>query len=304
LILSWEILVHRALYWFLISCCLSVALFAEEPTAQMARVKKLSSAELSALQERGLRGDAEAQVLLGLAHDGGNRAYKQDTAEARRWYEMAAKQGNIDARFWLVGLDYTTGKKPSLSRAEYLALAQAGHLGGMNVYANFCAQGEGGPKDLAAAMQWWKKTAEAGSAEGAFNLGIMFLDGEGVPVNKTEAVAWLRRAANKDYLPAIKTLSPMALMGESGLKPGPETTHWLQVGANSGDPVAMNNLGMAYAHAMGVDTDYVEAYKWFALVHEKGMGDARPGIRSKMKPEQVAEGEKRAREWIASHMED
>ena len=31
---------------------------------------------------------------------------KRDPAEARRWYEMSAKQGNLDAQFWLLGLDH------------------------------------------------------------------------------------------------------------------------------------------------------------------------------------------------------
>ena len=62
----------------------------------MRRVGQLSANELSVVRERALAGDADAQVTLGLAFQGGSGVLKRDPAEARRWCEMSAKQGNLD----------------------------------------------------------------------------------------------------------------------------------------------------------------------------------------------------------------
>ena len=255
--------------------------FAEEPTAQLARVNKLSPAELSAIRERALSGDAQAQLVLGLAYDGANRAFRKDVNEARHWFEMSAKQGNLDARFWLTGMDNQQEKDASVIRSKYMDLAKAGHTGGMNAYALLCEEGAGGAKDLAAAMFWWKKAAEAGSAEGAFNVGMMYLEGEGVPANDQEGVDWLRRAAKEGSISAASRLGAMALMEKGHLKPGPESTQWLRTAAEAGDRASMLNLGMVLFHGMGAPTDFVEAYMWFTLAAQRGLMDDRGGPASK-----------------------
>src|SRR5262249_57758121 len=71
-------------------------LLGEEPASQILRVGQLSAHDLSAIHERAVAGDANAQVLLGIAYDGGSRVFKRDPNEARRWYDKAAKQGNLD----------------------------------------------------------------------------------------------------------------------------------------------------------------------------------------------------------------
>jgi hypothetical protein len=276
-------------------------LFAEEPPAQMVRASKLSPAELSTIRGRALSGDPEAQVLLGLAYHGANRTFRKDEAEARHWFEMSAKQGNLDARFWLIGMDNQQVKDASVIRSRYLELAKAGNIGGMNAFALYCASGAGGPKDLAAAMLWWKKAAEAGSAEGAFNVGIMYLEGEGVPAKDREAVDWLRRAANEGNISAASRLGTMALTEKGGLKPGPESTRWLRTAAEAEDSTSMLNLGMVLFHGLGAPTDFVEAYMWFTLAAQRGLIDGRGGLRPKMTAAQITSGEKRAAEWSAKH---
>jgi TPR repeat protein len=42
-------------------------------------------------------------------------------------------------------------------------------------------KGADGPQSFAEAMQWWRKAAEEGSADGAFNVAIMYLEGEVSP---------------------------------------------------------------------------------------------------------------------------
>jgi hypothetical protein len=57
--------------------------------------------------------------------------------------------------------------------------------------------GEGVPKDQAKALQWFRKTAEAGNMEGQRNLGHAFAQGQGTPVDVVEAYQWLSVAAKQ-----------------------------------------------------------------------------------------------------------
>ncbi len=275
-----------------------VALHAEEPASQIRRVGQLSANELSIVREHALQGDADAQVTLGLAYDGGSRVFKQNSTEARRWYEMSAKQGTLDAQFWLLGMDHPAGKN---ARPSYLELARSGHIGAMNVYASLCVDGSDGPQDFAQAMLWWKKAADAGSGEAAFNVGVMYLEGEGVTADDREAVRWLRRSVDRGSLPAAARLGTMALMEKGGLTPGADCTQWLKIAADAGDPTAMLNLGTVFFHGKGAQPDFLEAYMWFTLAAQRGLIDGRAGVRLKMTKTQIADAEKRAKDWNAKH---
>ena len=65
-------------------------------------------ADLSALMQKALSGDAKAEYLLGQAYMTGNHV-SQDYQEAARWYQQAAAQGSADAEFGL-GFLYEHGK--------------------------------------------------------------------------------------------------------------------------------------------------------------------------------------------------
>ena len=63
---------------------------------------------------------------------------------------------------------------------------------------------------------------------------------------------------------------------------------------------AQYNLGFCYAHGDGVAEDLVEAYKWLLLAARQGDEHAKKNmtvLESKLTPEQIAEGQKRAREF-------
>ena len=64
---------------------------------------------------------------------------------------------------------------------------------------------------------------------------------------------------------------------------------------------AQSNLGFCYAHGPGVAEDWVEAYKWLSLAARQGHEGAKnymTVLESKLlTPEQIAQGQKRAREF-------
>jgi TPR repeat protein len=62
-------------------------------------------------------------------------------------------------------------------------------------------------RDELAAVQWFKKAAEAGSALGMNNLGSMYDAGQGGVASDAEAIGWYRKAADKGYALAMRNLA-------------------------------------------------------------------------------------------------
>jgi TPR repeat protein len=118
--------------------------------------------------------------------------------------------------------------------------------------------------DYPGAAKEWRPLAEGGDPIAQFNLGLLYLDGHGVPQSSAEAVTWFRRAAEQDYT------------------------------------MAQHNLGAMYGSGQGVKRDFVQAYKWLNICAAKsnsGCVTQRDLIAKKLKPAQVAEGQRLATDF-------
>jgi uncharacterized protein len=73
--------------------------------------------------------------------------------------------------------------------------------------------------------------------------------------------------------------------------------------AADGDAGAYFNLGVAFSTGgNGVDCDLIEAHKWFNLAAVRGHEEAqlcRADISEEMTAREIAEAQRRAREWMA-----
>ena len=73
--------------------------------------------------------------------------------------------------------------------------------------------------------------------------------------------------------------------------------------ASQGDTEAYYTLGVAYSTGShGVGCDLIEAHKWFNLAAVKGHAEAqmcRADISDEMTAREIAEAQRRAREWIS-----
>ena len=80
---------------------------------------------------------------------------------------------------------------------------------------------------------------------------------------------------------------------------------WRQL-AELGHARAKFNLGIMFAFGEGVPQDFVRAYLWFNIAAAQGDKTAQKGrdlIVSQMTPDQIAEAQRMAREWIAKHQQ-
>ena len=123
--------------------------------------------------------------------------------------------------------------------------------------------------DHAASVDALKTRAAQGSAEAQVNLGLMYYKGQGIPQDYAEALKWFRLAAAQ------------------------------------GDAEAQFNLGVMYHNGQGIPQDYVQALKCFNLaaatstkpdLHNLAV-QSRDKVAARMTAAQIAEAQKRAREW-------
>jgi hypothetical protein len=83
-----------------------------------------------------------------------------------------------------------------------------------------------------------------------------------------------------------------------------EAVRWYRKAADQGYLNAQTILGFMYAQGQGVPQDYAEAHMWLNLAASRASGEnqkkyaeARESIAKKMTSQQIAEAQRRAREW-------
>ena len=76
---------------------------------------------------------------------------------------------------------------------------------------------------------------------------------------------------------------------------------WFRKAAEQNLPAAQTNLGICYERGDGVAKYEVEAYKWYLLAAAQGDSKAKSNatmLELMLSPEQIAEGKKRAQDWL------
>jgi TPR repeat protein len=119
-------------------------------------------------------------------------------------------------------------------------------------------------------LKWYREAAKQSDADAQTNLGVMYRYGQGVSQDDAEAVKWWRMAAER------------------------------------GHARAQFNLGFMYAKGEGVPQDYISAHLWFSLAASLGNENAKQGqdlAASNITPDQLAEAQRMAREWMAKHQQ-
>ena len=146
-----------------------------------------------------------------------------------------------------------------------------------------------------------KARAEAGDAASEAELGLRHKHGEGVAKDQVEAVKWYRKAAEQNYAMAQNSLGVCDEQGEGVQKDPVEAVKWYRKAAEQNDVDAQYNLGMCYERADAGTEDWAEVYKWLSLAARQRHEGAKKFmivLESKlMTPEQIAQGQKRAREF-------
>jgi len=124
------------------------------------------------LRRDAAQGNAKAEYLLGCCYNG-EQGFVNDSAEAAKWWGMAAAKGSADAQF-CIGLCYSLG--------------------------------QGVPRDAVIASKWWRMAAEQEQAEAQYFLGLSYCAGLGVDKSPALAICWLNKAAKNGNKAALEVL--------------------------------------------------------------------------------------------------
>ena len=110
------------------------------------------------------------------------------------------------------------------------------------------------------------KSAEGGNADAQNNLGVMYFKGEGVPKDLTKAAEWYRKAAEKNHIKAQYNLGILYQDKEDFSS----AVYWFGKAAEQGHPKAQTNLGTLYYYGVGVTQNLDKAMDLFTKAAAKG----------------------------------
>lgn len=226
-----------------------------------------------------------------------------DLARAIDLLKQAAEKGNPPAQHALA-VGYLEGlgmPKDSAKGVEWLMRsATNGYPEAEFKLASLYARGIGVEQNLTVAADWARKAAEAGNPEAQYNLATLYAAGLGVPRDATNAAIWFKKAAENGHPTAQSNLGVLYANGKIFPENFDEALKWWRKAAEQGQPSAQFNLAQALQEGKKAPLDLVEAYKWASLAAEYGDAaaiEARDSIALRMRPEEIAEGLKRAREF-------
>ena len=255
-------------------------------------------------------GDAQAQFLLGLAHDEG-RGVARDTAKAAEWYRLAAAQDHALAQnnlgllhyrgdgvtrsaelaaFWFaraagsghdgarsnLGLLQARGEAPSAAGHEPTRLleaaATAGNAGAMTAVALLPTT------PTARARQLLERAAAGGSCAAAFELARRCATDVDGPADRDAAWRWLRLAAEHEHATAQFLLGWSHARGE-GVDADPVLARqWFERAAANGQPAALTQLALdALRHADSA-TAIAPPAELLTRAAEQGFGPAQENL--------------------------
>jgi uncharacterized protein len=254
-------------------------------------------------REAAEKGDAQAQFALSYFYRAGLALeVPQDEGEAFLWMKRAAEAGYDEAELEL-GNMYGTGvgtNKDLVKAFVWIRKAAVkGNAGAQHNLASLFINGYGVPQNYTEGLKWLKQAAAGGHTQAKVEVGRCYANGRGVPVDKAKAMNWYRAAA------ADGNTEAMCLLGGDYIlqKNHTEAVKWFRLAAERNDAFAQKFLAVGYEAGQGVAQDWIEAYKWFSLSAAQGDDDAvarRNRLLLRMTAEQIAEGQRRASEFLSS----
>lgn len=103
------------------------------------------------------------------------------------------------------------------------------------------AAGDGVPKSMEAAANWFRKSADLNYVDASAMLGVQYAQGLGVKQDFAEAARWYRKAAEGGHVGAMNNLGQLYREGKGVPKNEEEGRRWIKMAADRGDPTAQNN---------------------------------------------------------------
>lgn len=196
--------------------------------------------------------------------------------QAREFLAQAAEAGDIRAAHEYGLFLMSEGDPGAAPQAlDWLRLAaEAGRTEAFADYAEALGDWVHGPRDLAAARDWYGRAGEAGDGLSALIAGTMYLEGEGGEADPGRGVALIRMGAELGEPAAMGSLALLLFNGAPGLPADPiRAAGWAQQGAEAGDGESQFLYAYALATGDGAGQNIEQAYYWTRRAAADGLAD-------------------------------
>ncbi len=140
--------------------------------------------------------------------------------------------------------------------------------------------GQGVKQSDADALEWFRRSAEHGFADGQLALSGMYYHGRAVSKDPQAALVWLRRAAEQNHAESQYWLGTLYMsgVGKLLLHDPSEAFFWFRRAAESGNAKGMSGVAWLYEQGQGVPRDPQKAIAWYRKAQELGDTGAEEGL--------------------------
>lgn len=210
----------------------------------------------------------ELQRLLGSFYELGIGT-EVDCREAYICYKRATLDDHVQAYVDLARM-YMNGKYVDEDNKKAFALnmyaANMGSANGMYNVGMMYKVGLGVKQNFSSAVEWLKKASDAGHEDASVELGDYYLDRD-----EEQAVFYYGQGAEKGNAHAKYVLYQFYRDGLGGLEQNDAKAFELcSQAAALGDKDAIGDMGCCYEDGVGVDQDYGKALEWYLKAGEAG----------------------------------
>ena len=136
------------------------------------------------------------------------------------------------------------------------------------------AEGRGIQQNMAEAVRWLERAADAGFAPAQFRLASLNEKGDGLKKDIQAARRLYLAAAGKGHAKAMHNLAVLYAEGIDGKPDYKAASEWFRKAASYGVTDSQYNLAILFARGIGVQANLAESYRWFALAAANGDSDA------------------------------
>ena len=179
------------------------------------------------------------------------------------------------------------------------ASAEAGHPGAQFQLGEKYRTGNGVEKDMATAVEWFRRSAKSGYASAQHNLATALEFGQGTTEDDTQALDWYLKAAIQGLPAAQFSLGRMHLRGHGTDTNATIAARWFRQAASEGHREAILHLGLMHRDGLGLPRDFLQAGKFFLMAANQGVLEGQAEyhqLAPLLKPAQRALAQKLAKE--------
>lgn len=238
-------------------------------------LKQDKSLGLKLLESSANREDPEALYLLA--------KYKIEAGvEAGILFPMIKKaaENNVVDAFELIGACYEIGKGTPQNKDAavqyYKKAAEAGVLSTQLRLADYYLNGTIVNHDIWQAIYWYKKAAAQNNPYALFMLGTFADQGIGENINKKKALKYFIKSAQLGFARAQYNIAQYYSQGiVSGEESPGLAYYWYRKAALQDDPKAQKEMGFHYLMGQGVEQNYTYGLDWLTLSEKNGDPEAK-----------------------------